>query len=143
MASYYETQQQAEHSDTPSIDKAAHPTAALVSTLTVRNEAEGEARDARSRFGYCLGRWIYLMDAADDWERDHQRGLFNPFSPDEHGQKPYATIRQALNSSLSECLTAYHLLTRYQFDSILQNILQYGMPAAIARVTAPNNGKER
>lgn len=31
------------------------------------------------RFGYFLGRWIYLMDAADDLEDDLQEGAFNPF----------------------------------------------------------------
>jgi len=141
MAAYYDAQQAAER-EGGSLDAAAHPTATLMAALTARDTAAGEERDARARFGYCLGRWIYLVDAADDWEDDRKEGGFNPFPPDENGEKPRTRMREALNSSLAECLAAYHLLTRYQFDEILQNILRYGMPAAITRVTAPN-GEER
>jgi len=142
MAGYYAAQQTAER-ENASPDAAAHPTATLMAALTVRDTAAGEERDARARFGYCLGRWIYFADAADDWEDDRRNGGFNPFPADENGKKPNVRMREALNSSLAECLTAWHLLTRHQFDAILQNILQYGMPAAIARVTAPPNGEER
>lgn len=136
MAAYYEAQAAVERAESPSPDAAAHPTATLMATLTVRDEPAGEARDARARFGYCLGRWIYFIDAADDWEEDHRRGGFNPFPADEHGARPAARMREALNSSLAECLTAWHLLDKHQFDPILQNILQYGMPAVTAQVIA-------
>ena len=33
------------------------------------------------RFGYFLGRWVYLMDAADDLLDDLKEGAFNPFIP--------------------------------------------------------------
>lgn len=29
--------------------------------------------------GYNLGRWIYLMDAADDLEEDREKNNYNPF----------------------------------------------------------------
>ncbi len=136
MATYYEAQQTAER-EGGSPDAAAHPTATLMAALTVRDTVAGEEHEARARFGYCLGRWIYLTDAADDWEADRRTGDFNPFRPDENGEKPCTRMRETLNSSLAECLTAWHLLTRYQFDDILQNILHYGMPAVITNVTTP------
>lgn len=142
MAAYYAAQQAVEKAgDSP--DAAAHPTAVLMAALTVRDTSAGEDREARARFGYCLGRWIYLADAADDWETDRREGSFNPFPADENGEKPCTRMRATLNSSLAECLTAWHLLTRYQFDEILQNILHHGMPAATTRVTAPPMGEER
>lgn len=143
MARYYEAQRAVEGTKSPSPDAAAHPTATLMAALTVRETPSGEVRDARARFGYCLGRWIYFMDATDDWEEDYRHGGFNPFPADEHGARPTARMREALNSSLAECLTAWHLLDRYQFDAILQNILQYGMPATTARVTATENPKRK
>ncbi len=136
MAAYYDAQLAVERTESPSPDAAAHPTATLMAALTAQGAPSGESRDVRARFGYCLGRWIYFIDAADDWENDHRCGGFNPFPADENGARPAARMREALNSSLAECLTAWHLLDRYQFDSILQNILQYGMPATAAQVTA-------
>ena len=138
MAAYYEAQQAIEQEETPSPDAAAHPTATLMAALTVRETPAGEEQDARRRFGYCLGRWIYFIDAADDWEEDRRTGGFNPF-PAENGTRPATRMQEALNSSLAECLTAWHLLDRYQFDPILQNILGYGMPAAIAQVTTADS----
>ncbi len=145
MAAYYEAQRAVEEFESPSLDAAAHPTATLMAALTVWKTPPGEARDARARFGYCLGRWIYFIDAADDWEEDRRRRGFNPFPADEHGARPTTRMQEALNSSLAECLTAWHLLERYQFDPILQNILQYGMPATTAKVTVAKNptGKGR
>ncbi len=140
MAAYYEAQQAVER-EGGSPDAAAHPTATLMAALTACSTASEEEHEARTRFGYCLGRWIYLIDAADDWEEDRRHGNFNPFPPDENGEKPRDRMRASLNSSLAECETAWHLLTRYQFDEILQNILHYGMPAATARATAPNDAK--
>ena len=134
MAAYYEAQHAVEQ-ETASPDAAAHPTATLMAALTVWDEPSGEAHDARARFGYCLGRWIYFMDATDDWEEDRRHGGFNPV-PAENGARPTTRMREALNSSLAECLTAWHLLDRYQFDPILQNILTLGMPSAIAQMTA-------
>ena len=134
-AAYAAAQRQAE-TDTPSVDRAAAPTAEFMAFLTAAGPApkDMEEAEARARFGYCLGRWVYLIDGADDWEEDRKKGRFNPFPPDEEGNGPTHRMRAALNGTLAECLTAYHLLTRYHFDPILQNILQYGMPAAIRRV---------
>ncbi|MBO5796981.1 MAG: hypothetical protein J6R77_01365 [Clostridia bacterium] len=143
MAAYYAAQQAVEREETPSPDAAAHPTAALLSALTVGEETDPEAKAARARFGYCLGRWIYFIDAADDWEGDQKAGNFNPFRATAEGESPRAYMKEALNACLSECLTSWHLLERYHFDSILQNILQYGMPAATRQVTAPDKPGEK
>lgn len=132
VAAYAAAQKAVEHSDTLSVDAAAAPTAELMAWLC--EGGEGEELATRRRFGYCLGRWVYLIDAADDFEDDRKRGSFNPFLPNEQGGAPTEYMRQTLNLCLSECLTAYHLLNRYRFDEILQNILQFGMPAAARQV---------
>lgn len=132
MEEYAAAQRAVEREAHPSVDAAAAPTAALLSALC-GGDATGDERYARRRFGYCLGRWIYLIDAVDDWEDDRRCGGFNPF-PAKEGQAPREYMRQTLNLCLSECLTAWHLLERRRFDGILQNILQYGMPAEQRRV---------
>lgn len=41
-------------------------------------ESSGEYRDAISSIGYHMGKWIYLIDAADDIEENVQTGAYNP-----------------------------------------------------------------
>ena len=132
MADYAAAQEAAEAADVRSVDAAAAPTAELMAALCAGGE--DQAQPTRRRFGYCLGRWVYLIDAADDFEEDRRCGGFNPFSPTESGEIPREYMRQTLNLCLSECLAAYHLLDRHHFDGILQNILQFGMPAEQRRV---------
>ncbi|MDO4565492.1 MAG: DUF5685 family protein [Clostridia bacterium] len=51
---------------------------------------------------YNLGRWIYLIDAADDMEKDREKGSYNPFnaanrSKDELDFPLYKSLEQANN----------------------------------------------
>ena len=126
-------QSEIERSGNATVDSAAHPFALLLSyiaCLTAHSDAERRALD---RFGYCLGRWIYLMDAADDLTADVKKGRFNPFkSKTVLSAEELAEIRAAavfsLNACLAECITAYNLLEIGRFDGILRNILEYGLP---------------
>lgn len=144
MAGFMERQQALEKAGTASIDAAAAPTADMLATLAELCAVSEEQKELLRRFGYCLGRWIYLMDAVDDLEQDAAGGGYNPYLLSLHIKagdvaamaeaRDYALL--TLNACLAECETAYHLLDRYHFDGILQNILQLGMPAEQRRVTA-------
>ena len=72
-------QTEVEKSEKLSLDAAADPTAQMLSNLlamTVRGEAK---KRVFAQFGYFLGRWVYLMDAADDLGKDVKSGSYNPF----------------------------------------------------------------
>ena len=142
-----------EKARTASIDAAAEPTAQMLSflsQLTARSESE---RRVLERFGYCLGRWIYLIDAIDDMADDLANGSYNPYvltrgleSGDAAGlreARQYSLL--TLNACLAECIAAYNLLEIRRFDGILRNILEQGMPAEQKRVIAgePARGKRR
>ena len=143
MTDYMQRQQALEEAKTASIDAAAAPTAELLASLAALCAVSEEQREPLRRFGYCLGRWIYLMDAVDDLEQDAAAGGYNPYLlsrqlEDGDAAAMAETRRYALltlNACLAECEAAYHLLDRYHFDGILQNILQLGMPAEQRRVT--------
>ena len=63
------------------VDACAEPTAQLLAA--VFRELGGCDKGqclALERFGYFLGRWVYLMDAADDLGKDLKEGSFNPFA---------------------------------------------------------------
>jgi hypothetical protein len=76
------------------------------------------------KIAFHLGKWIYLIDAADDYEKDQKEGAFNPFGnnpPDK------IALQNALEWELLQCdrfLTKlpiqnealYHILRNILFD---------------------------
>lgn len=137
-------QQAVEADNSPSIDKAAEPFALLLQTLAGSLVADDRQQQVLERLGYCLGRWVYLMDAVDDLADDLKHEHYNPYARardlapgDETAIKAtreYAAL--TLNACLAECIAAYNLLNIRRFDGILRNILELGMPAAARRVVA-------
>ncbi len=140
IATMMAAQAAVEAAATASVDAAAEPFAKLLEWLAGEIAAEDTARRVLMRFGYCLGRWVYLIDAADDLADDLRRGNYNPFLARDGCSDPAAiedTRRAALptlNACLAECLAAYELLDIRRFDGILRNIITEGMPAAGQRV---------
>lgn len=124
----------AEHDPDCVLDRAAEPTAKMLSDMCgllpehirLRKPLEPErTRRILSSTGYFLGRWIYLIDAADDYEKDKKRGNFNPFLlSDPTGVDLPDRIEASLNHALSEALLSYGLLDRGRFDRIILNVLQ-------------------
>lgn len=115
------------------IDAAADPTAKMLSTVcalipdevTLKSPEPDKVRRILSAFGYFLGRWIYLIDAADDYEKDLRHHSFNPLIPllnDPAELK--AVMIPILNHSLSEALLSYGLLDMGRYDPIVMNILK-------------------
>lgn len=131
-----------EAENTASVDRAAEPFARLLQQLAGDIAANDTGRRVLERFGYCLGRWVYLIDAVDDLEEDIQKGRYNPYAlargltaPEQVADtRQYA--KETLNACLAECIAAYNLLEIRRFDGILRNILEQGMPHTGKRVIA-------
>ncbi len=118
-----------------SIDRAAEPTAKMLSTvlelLVDGDDSESESkRRVLSNFGYFLGKWIYLMDAVSDYEDDLKHKGFNPFVILYSGNKDshLDEMNSSLDYCLSECLLSYNLLKLNHFDRVIENVLFYGLP---------------
>lgn len=140
IAAMMAAQATVERENTPSVDAAAEPFAQLLGWLTAEIAADDTNRRVLTRFGYCLGRWVYLIDAADDLADDLKRRNYNPFLARDGvtDTAALADTRRAalptLNACLAECLAAYELLDIRRFDGILRNIITEGMPAIGRRV---------
>ncbi len=143
IAHMMDSQRELETAQTASIDRAAEPFALLLQWMASDIAADERQRAVLSRFGYCLGRWVYLMDAVDDMAEDLQKGSYNPYilrhsikNDDEDTLRAVkADAIGSLNACLAECIAAYNLLEIRRFDGILRNLLEEGMPAAQRRVT--------
>ena len=149
VAAMMTAQARVEAEATDSIDRAAEPFALMLQTLAGGIAADDTQKRVLERFGYCLGRWVYLMDAVDDLPKDLDKGRYNPYILSRRLQKGDADgVKQArdyslftLNACLAECKTAYDLLEIRRFDGILRNILEEGMAHAQKRVIAGEEEK--
>lgn len=102
--------------------------------------------DARiaATIGRAVGHWIYLADAADDFEEDQKRGRFNPYLR-VFGDSPTAAdwenLRLALTALLCEAERGFLLIDSYpspELKEILSNILYLGLPQAADKILAQN-----
>lgn len=89
------------------------------------DEWAGELRT----MGFYLGKFIYLMDAYEDYDSDQKHGSYNPLrnlAKEEHGE--FDTIcRLLLTSMISECAKSFERLPVLLHASILRNILYSGV----------------
>lgn len=146
LADYAAAQKNVEEKKSASVDEAAHPTGEMTASVLVLGAAgEAEKRVLR-RFGYFLGRWIYIMDAADDIQKDIKDGSYNPFAFAFAGDAD--TVKKArenaaglLNSCTYEMAACYELLGRKRFDAILSNIVYLGLPSVQKNVLAGKGKK--
>ena len=133
-----EGQREAEQSG-GGVDACAEPTANLLSALFGELSCDKMQAVALERFGYFLGRWVYLMDAADDLMDDLKEGAFNPFIPRlglsgktelscEERKAADEAMNQALNATAAQMLLAFQLIDTQNFGPILENVVEKGLP---------------
>ena len=99
-----------------SIDACAHPSAHALGGLCALLD------ERLRRLGYLLGRWVYLMDAADDYAGDVKRGRFNAFARCEDSD-PWG----ALAATAAEIERAWGQIGPVRYSSIFENILTLGL----------------
>lgn len=119
-------QKAAENDELVTIDKAANPTAKMISDLAALEGGNDLQKRVLSEFGYQIGRWVYLIDAADDYEKDKKSGNFNPFIKADINDKDY--INSVLSQSLARAYDAYNLLDIIDFKPIIDNMMLFGFP---------------
>ncbi len=122
----------AEETDGCGLDMAADPTAAMLSdVLALEAKNETESRIYR-QIGYGLGRFIYLIDAADDYCDDIKSGNFNPFETTRENK--IEVMNNNLSQALASVFDAYNLLELVDFKGIIDNIILLGLPSVQAEI---------
>ena len=128
---YIKSQNILEKENIQDIDLAADPTAKMLSKLFALCSPDGEMR-ALERLGYSMGRWIYILDAANDLEEDIKKKRFNPFKAEiKEDTDIKEFIKNRVTSSLNICIceaeSAFDLLEIMRFKNILGNIIYLGL----------------
>lgn len=120
------------------IDAAAEPTAKALSLITASLATTKTDRLILARLGYLIGKYVYLIDATDDWEQDGKTGDYNVFVEKFQDDRDaiLAAATQVLNLTVAEIASTYGLLSVHRFAPILDNIIYMGLHHSIHLVTA-------
>lgn len=121
---YSAAQTKIEQNESCGIDAAAEPTAIMLSKVFEKCSANEFDRRALSRMGYCMGRYIYIIDAAKDLEEDIKKDNFNPYKNNENYKEDAS---RQLGVCIEETIKAFELLEIKQLKNILGNIVYLGL----------------
>ena len=124
IENYIKNQNFIEEKQTTNIDEAAEPTAIMLKKLYSMGETNNDTKLVREQIGYNIGRWIYLIDAFDDIEKDRKTGNYNPFVLNNC---TFEKIKGDLLMSAGEVAKAYELLDIKCFKGIIENVVYDGL----------------
>lgn len=124
-------QGEAEKRNTDITDEAAHQSAYALGKILSYNMDDEDG--SIYRFGYGIGKWVYLIDAADDIEKDIKYNSYNVFVTkyDLKGGENANSIKAALEGTMNMCAafftSAYEKIENKTMTPIMENIIFDGM----------------
>lgn len=130
VSEYIGEQSQIEREGCFDIDRAADPSGKMLSRLLQLLSDDATQKRVLDRLGYCIGRYIYLLDAACDLEEDSKKQRYNPIVvPPEVDNKQHIKdhIEPQLYFCINEATRAFELLDIKKYKSILGNIIYLGL----------------
>ena len=115
---------QLEKENCPNPDEPASCFGELMAQLLVYRE-DMWAKDL-GQMGFSLGRFIYLLDAAADYDKDKRKGKYNPYLAMgmEKNEKRW---EEYLVLAMGRCAERYEKLPLVQDKALLDNILYSGV----------------
>ena len=84
-------------------------------------------RKCLSRMGFFLGKYIYIIDAYEDIEKDLKKGNYNPFKDIYKNEDFDNFVERILTMMISECAREFENLPIIKDVDILRNILYSGV----------------
>lgn len=123
----------------PSMDRAADAFAALLAGAA-EEEPDPVRRRVLRQLLYHLGRWIYLVDAADDLKKDVKSGSYNPLVYRFHAEggtltaEDRAALAATLDSSVRAMAAAFELADFGPWRAIIESVVYEGLYAVGAAV---------
>lgn len=127
IENYMEKTQQTEERGETNLDLVAGLTGEMLGEVFCWKEDEW-AEELRT-LGFYMGKFIYLMDAYEDYESDVQKNVYNPltFMDQEEAQDLDTWCRLILTSMMSECAKSFERLPILLHADILRNVLYSGV----------------
>ena len=126
VAEYIAAQNALEAANCTSIDEAADPTARVMEKILTLCSSDEMQKRVLQRMGYCLGRYIYLLDAAADLKDDIKTGSYNVLKSID-SKELNERIKAQLYFCSNEAAKAFELLDIKKYKTILGNIIYLGL----------------
>ncbi len=128
-------------------DEAAHNSAEALGRITVYNINDPDKNIYR--FGYGIGKWVYLTDAFDDIEKDIRSGSYNVFV-NKYGLRNAELsddikneITGTINMSSDVFISAYENIENKTLSPIMENIIYEGMHKSLDRIQNGENKEKK
>jgi len=134
-----------------SLDRASEPTAVIMKAIFSEISTDSVHKKILERFGYFLGRYVYLCDALDDLQDDFKKKSYNVLLL----QKEITELSQieidfckniakeTINFTLGELANIYVLLPIEKYKPILDNIIYLGLKNTFELIIKGENKKEK
>lgn len=126
-----------EQANCSNIDLAAEPFALMMACIASDLHDQTNDKSKAERFGYNVGKWLYLIDALDDIEKDMLSGSYNPFIA---AGKPHETetfisfhnrmkqrAERLLMHTLAQIAHSYEELAISVNNGLFENVIYIGM----------------
>ena len=134
-------QQEIERARVDSIDRASDSTAKMLAQVSDYLLGDKATEFTRNLF-YAVGKWVYLIDALDDYDKDVKAGAYNPFILAYNAENKRALLD---GKDGEDVRFAFHAIfydirenlaqIKFHFNHDLSdNILLRGLPATTKKV---------
>lgn len=117
--------QQCEERNEENIDVTARYFGKLMSELFAYKDDVWEK--SLRKMGFYLGKFIYIMDAYDDVDKDMEESNYNPLISLSTDKEFDAKCEEMLNCVIAECTAQFEKLPCVEDAEILRNILYAGV----------------
>ncbi len=108
-----------------SLDAAAGISGEMLGEILAWKEDEWE--NSLRKMGFYLGKFIYLLDAYDDVEKDLKSGSYNVFAKQYQEEEFAQRVKNILTMMISETCREFEKLPIIKYTDILRNILYAGV----------------
>ena len=132
--------EQAERQKETDIDKVSRYFGELMGELFVFRKDRWEK--ILRRMGFFLGKFIYLLDAYDDLEKDKREGSYNVFATRQAQEDFDGFCECVITGVMAECTAAFEQLPCVEDVEILRNILYAGVWERFDKKQLEKEGKE-
>ena len=106
------------------------PKQRILQTLFTPQFVDGDTRRVLDWIGYNLGRWIYVLDAVNDMEKDYKSGSYNPLLTgmgdvdiSEYRKKTAIEQEISLTFTLENIASSFELLKVYKNQELLYKMI--------------------
>ena len=127
---------EAESRHSGSLDETAGAFADIMELIFTGYDVDPLNKRVLSELSRALGRWIYVIDALDDYEKDKSSNTYNPFI---YRKNSIAGAGDILYNYLADAVNAVDLLDIRRNRGIIENIVLLGLRRRTDKVLEERN----